>query len=180
MKHCDKFIIVLLICTVAAFCAVLPAKAQIGDKKKGDPRIARALTELKLKYEINDDSSFRLNPISLANGRKQTVVIESKTETYRGLEIREILGAAYIKRGLLSEKVANYLLRQTYENKLGFWCIRYLSVDGTPADEGLTIVMYVVRVAADSDTDTLKSSILNVASAADDMEKLLTDGKDLI
>src|SRR5438270_4384084 len=91
------------------------AFAQVGNTAKkppADPRVKAALDEIGYKFELNDDNDYKLVPIqteqagTAANGkpiwRSQLVYVNSNTEKYGSLEIREVLAPAYLSEGPLS------------------------------------------------------------------------------
>ena len=88
------------------------AAAQIGGAPKkapADPRVRAALEQLGYKYELTEENEYRLFPIETepagtdANGkptyRSQLVYINSATEPYGTLEIREVWSPAFLLHG---------------------------------------------------------------------------------
>lgn len=154
---------VLLICAVPVF-------AQLGKSATGDARIRSALNQLDLKYKVTDLGNFRM-VFSLDEGRTQLVFINSKTETYHGLEIREVWAPAYKSENPFSAAVANRLLTDSDENKIGAWAV-YRDNDNA------YVAKYVAKIDAGADPQSLQAVITAVIKCADAMEKELTGSRD--
>ena len=138
----------------------------LGDKKKVDKRVEKALDRLGFKYTLTSESSFKLI-FDVGEGRSQTVFVDSTTSEYRELEVREVWSPAYKSSSKnIPEKIANKLLEDTSRKKIGAW-----SKEGSYA-------VFVSKISADADDESLKSMIKLVLSAADTMEEELTSGKD--
>lgn len=135
--------------------------------EKYDKRIKRALDELKLKYTITDDNDFRLY-YDLGEGRSQLVFINSNTEEYKELEIREIwsVGLESKDGANFSSEIANRLLRENAKYKMGGW-----TSSGKNA-------IFAIKISANADPDSLASAIGFAYFQADKIEKEYTDGKD--
>lgn len=163
------------------------ASAQVGipaSKPPSDPRIKVALDKIGYKYEMTADNDYKLVPIrteqvgtkpdGTPNMRSQIVYVNSNTEKYGALEIREVLAPAFLSTGPLTADVANRLLRENNSVKLGSW--RLIPIN-SGANAGKFLVMFAVQIAADSDAETLRLAIKNVILNADRMENSIT-GKD--
>ncbi|HEX8707854.1 MAG TPA: hypothetical protein VF723_06290 [Pyrinomonadaceae bacterium] len=159
------------------FLFVQAASAQLGNaarKPPADARVRSALNEIGYKFEMTGDNDFKLVPIKTEGERSQLVYVNSNTEKYGTLEIREVLAPAFLSNGPLSAAVANRLLRENNEVKLGSW---RLVVINSGDNAGKYLAMYAAQVAADSDAESLRLAIKSVILIADRMEKELT-GKD--
>ena len=164
------------------------AFAQVGNTAKkppADPRVKAALDEIGYKFELTDDNDYKLVPIQTeqtgtsADGkpiwRSQLVYVNSNTEKYGTLEIREVLSPAFLSNGPLSAAVANRLLRENNSVKLGSW---RLVVINSGANAGKYLAMFAAQVSADSDPESLRLTIKSVILIADRMEKELTGADD--
>lgn len=176
---------------LALSCVLLFAQvagAQIGGAAKkppADPRVRAALEEIGYKYELTDDNDYKLVPIQTeesgktADGkpifRSQLVYVNSNTEKYGTLEIREVLAPAFLSSGPLSAAVANRLLRENNSVKLGSW---RLVVINSGANAGKYLAMFAAQISADSDPESLRLTIKSVILIADRMEKELTGSDD--
>jgi hypothetical protein len=157
--------------------------AQVGSnsrKRQADPRIKAALEEIGYKYELTEDKDYRLTIENdqmekVVNGktsyRSQLAFVNSNTEKYSSLEIREVWSPAFYSAGPLSAAIANRLLRENNSVKFGAW-----RVDVQEAS-GKYLTMFAVQIAADSDAEALRLAIKSVILVADRMENELT-GKD--
>lgn len=162
-----KRAILVLACVL---CGVVLAQAQSGGaaRKSGDARVKTLLTQLGLKYELTAAGDFKLSPARTESGRDQVVYVNSKTQEYGTLEIREVLSPAYLSNGPLSAGVANRLLRENNEVKFGAWRVE-------PQNDGHEyLVVFVAQISAKSDAETLRLAIKSVLIIADRMEKELT------
>lgn len=170
------------------FCLLLfsyVAAAQIGNaarKPPADPRVKIALDEIGYKYDLTESNNYRLNPIQTEQigtkpdktpiYRSQLVYVNSTTETYGSLEIREVWSPAFYSAGPLSAALANRLLRENNSVKFGAWRVE------VQEDSGKYLAMFAVQLAADSDAESLRLAIKSVILIADRMEKELTGADD--
>jgi len=132
---------------------------------KADPRVKAALVSLKYKYSVTDRNNYQVE-FTLKDKRTQAVFINSATEKFGKLEIREVTSTAYKVKGALSAEQANRLLQDNNKRKWGGW--RAVEEDGT------TYVLYAVQLPAGADAATLDDAIDAVMYTADDMEKEVT------
>jgi hypothetical protein len=143
-----------------------------GARKTGDARVKALLDQIGYKYELTVDGDFKLIPIATDSGRSQLAYVVSKTHQYGTLEIREVMSPAYSSTGPLSATIANRLLRENGEVKLGAWRIE------PHANGQKSLALFAVQVAATSDAETLRLAIKSVILVADRMEKELTGTDD--
>lgn len=149
------------------FALVIPCSAQVGAKNAGDKRIKALLDEAELKFTLDDDGDFRLHN-EVADGRSQLIWILSNTSDLRGLEIREVWSIGYKSGQPFNAKIANQLLEQNCQTKIGAWQMRKMGED--------YVAVFSAQIAADTDVDTLTTVIDAVAQTADNMEAELTKG----
>jgi len=170
------------------FCLLLFAHAiaaQIGNtarKAPADPRVRVALDEIGYKYDLTENNNYRLNPIQTEQAgtkpdktpiyRSQLVYVNSTTEKYGTLEIREVWSPAFYSAGPLSAALANRLLRENNSVKFGAWRVE------VQEDSGKYLAMFAVQIAADGDAESLRLAIKSVILIADRMEKELTGADD--
>lgn len=150
-----------------------------------DPRVNAALDRIGYKYELDKNNDYKLTPIQTeqtgtsADGkpiwRTQLVYVNSNTEKYGSLEIREVLAPAFLSNGPLSTEVANRLLRENNSVKLGSW--RLVAINSGP-NAGKYLAMFAAQINADSDPESLRLTIKSVILIADRMEKELTNADD--
>jgi hypothetical protein len=177
--------IVLFVCLL--FAAPVAAAQTHTDTTKppADPRVKIALDRIGYKYELDTNNDYKLTPIQTeqtgtsADGkaiwRTQLVYVNSNTERYGALEIREVLAPAFLSNGPLSAEVANRLLRENNLVKLGSW--RLVLINSGP-NAGKYLAMFAAQINADSDSESLRLTIKSVILIADRMEKELTNADD--
>jgi len=141
-----------------------------GKKQKGDPRIRAILEEEDIQYEIDSDNDFKI-VIGLENDRSQVVFVNSNTETFAGVEIREIWSIGLKQNEPLSADMANELLRRNNQYKVGSWSV----VQGD--DEVLAV--FTIVVSADADNSEILQIIFAVAEHADQIESEFLKNDDL-
>jgi hypothetical protein len=169
-------------------CAAKVASAQPAAptaKPPADPRVKAALDSIGYKYELDNNNDYKLVPIQTEqigtkpdgtpNFRTQLVYVNSNTETYGSLEIREVLAPAFLSNGPLAPAVANRLLRENNSVKLGSW--RLVAINSGP-NAGKYLAMFAAQIAANSDAESLRLTIKSVILVADRMEKELTGTDD--
>ena len=149
-------------------CLPITLNAQIGAKKQHDARVERMLDALELKYEIISDGDFKLGN-RLDSGRTQILFVNSNTEKYQNMEIREIWSVAYISDDLASSTIMRKLLKDNGTRKLGSWKLW--------TNNGKEVAVFYAQIAADADRYAFLSALQIVSQTADEMEKDLT-GKD--
>ena len=172
----------MMLVLTALLCLTQFAAAQMGARPaaarpaatSGDARVKRVLDELGYRYEVNSSNDFKLTQPTGDGDRTQIVYVNSNTETYGSLEIREVLAPAFLSDGPLSGAVANRLLRENNDAKLGAWRIVPIN---SGANAGKYLALFCVQLAADSDAETLRLGIKSALVLADKLEKELT-GKD--
>jgi hypothetical protein len=178
----------ILLVVFLLFIAQVAAAQTHGDNSASptaDPRVKAALDRIGYKYELNKENDYKLTPIQTeqtgtsADGkpiwRSQLVYVNSNTERYGALEIREVLAPAFLSSGPLSATVANRLLRENNIVKLGSW--RLVPITTGP-NAGSYLAMFAAQISADSDAESLRLAIKSVILIADRMEKELTNADD--
>ena len=137
-------------------------------KKAGDPAVAAQLKALEYKYEIDEDGDYRLLfDVDDESKRTQLVFVRSNVESYGGHSVREVWSAGYKASGdAFPANVANRLLEASMDSKMGGW-----GKQGPAA-------IYIVRIPANADKDTLDRALTAAIDSADEMEAELTPGKD--
>uniref|UniRef100_A0A7C4CC45 YbjN domain-containing protein n=1 Tax=candidate division WOR-3 bacterium TaxID=2052148 RepID=A0A7C4CC45_UNCW3 len=161
-----------LLNTVVAILFLAPgASAQLGSTRQGDARVRKTLTEAGIEFTVDDDGDFKLIR-TLDNGRTQLVYINSGTETFKNLEIREVWAPAHKTTGQFPAKVANDLLLDSFRKKIGAWQTIFKESDNS------YLAVFAAKIDADADAPSLNACITAVAQSADEMEEKLTGDKD--
>ena len=156
---------VLLALTLGGAAGAQIGETPVGETQVGDVRVREALEELELNYEIDADGDYKVIVEFEEGGRSQVAIINSRTETLRPLEIREVWSPAFISDRKLKGKVANRLLMDNFERKLGAWQIL------TNGDQ--QVAVFSVKLAADAAPASLLTTLEAVLTTADQMEKEL-------
>ena len=159
----------ILVVLIIAFTATSVCLSQVGAKKSSDRRVERLLDEADLKYEVDGDGDFTLVN-GLKNDRSQIAWILSRTSKLGSLEIRQIWSVGYRSKSPLSETLANRLLKENTQVKIGAWQVRKMGDD--------YVAVFCAQIAADTDKETLLLALLAVTKTADELEKELTDKDD--
>ncbi len=158
----------LFIILVLGLVAAGSAAAQ--DTTKGDPRVARQLDRLGLKYKLTDSGNYSLT-YDLKGGRSQTVYIMGTTEKYNDTEIRELWSRAGTYDTLPPADVMQTLLEESGTEKIGFWSIE-------KSDGGGYIVYFSVKVPVYVRDSDLSSLLELTADVADQKEQELFNSDD--
>jgi len=160
------------------------AFTQSSGKPPVDTRVKAALDKIGYKYELDVNNDFKLTPIQTEQvntpegksaWRTQLVYVNSSTEKYGSLQVREVLAPAFLSDSALSADLANRLLRENNKVKLGAW--RVVVINSGP-NAGKYLAMYGAQVDANCDAETLRLAIKSVILVADRMEKDVTRGDD--
>jgi len=141
-----------------------------GSKKKGDPRVRAILDAEGIKYETDTDGDYRI-VFGFDDNRSQVVFVNSNTETFAGVEIREVWSVGLKGGGQLSAAVANDLLVRNGQYKVGAWQV------SRSGDQ--LIALFKVALSADADRSELVPVLSAVAVQADEVEKEFLKNDDL-
>jgi hypothetical protein len=135
----------------------------------GDPRVAKALEELDINFEVDSDGDFKFG-FNLGEGRSQLGFIRSKTFEFGGLEMREIFSVGLNSFGAFDARTANFLLEQNGNVKIGGWAI-------ARDDKDHHLALFSAKIAADLAGELLMGVIYAVLTTADRIEERLS-GRD--
>ena len=154
---------IIAVASVALLLSATALFAQLGSSQSdADPRVRKVLDQLGLNYDVDSDGDFKLI-VETGDERTQLVFINSNTENLDPFEIREIWGPAHSSDGPFSREVANELLLDSFQKKLGAW--------QTMKTGDTYVAVFSAKVAAELDQDSLDRIIRTVAESADVMEK---------
>ena len=145
-----------------------PPVAEEPSAPQHDLHIKNLLDELGLNYAIGDDRDFKLE-FQYDSGRSQVLFVNSTTEEYKNMEIREVWSFAHKEETPLPGWMANKLLESSDNAKWGAW-----EVTG----KGPYFVIFVVKLDAHCSAQTLSDAMKVVRNQADDMEKELNGADD--
>ena len=153
-----------LLCSVSIATLLVAAPALAADH---DAIIKAQLEAKGTPFEIDDDGDFRI-VVNLGNDRTQLVWVRSVVEETDHQRVREIWSPGYQgKLDSFPASVANELLEDSHERKLGGWVKQE------------RVAMFVIKIPADANADVLDESIDLAATTADEVELELTGGDDL-
>ena len=131
-----------------------------------DPRVETALDQLELSYSLTDDNTYKMT-LNVGDNRTHLLFVNSRTETYQNTEIREIWAPAYRSAQALQPHLANRLLKDSYQKKMGAW--------QTSQSDGIYYVTFVAKIPVDLDLQSLGNILVLVVETADEMERELSD-----
>ncbi len=136
------------------------------------PRLEAAMDDTDLMYRVDEDGDVQLE-IAWDDNRSQLVIVNSATETYDDMEVREVWTrvAIYEDFDSIPKKDLLALLEASEQLKMG----RYTAIT---ADDGSVMIFLAVVVDANMSGEDLASVIDIVAVQGDEMEKDLMDGSD--
>jgi hypothetical protein len=138
-------------------------------KAAPDARVKKLLDARKIDCDLTKAGNFKVT-FNLKNGRSQAALITSATYRYMNLEIREIVSPAYKSAAPFTAEVADRLLSDNNDKKLGAWVMQ-------KEKDGCYYASFVTKVPADCSEEYFFSALRLTLEAADEMEKELT-GKD--
>ena len=145
------------------------ARAQLGNEDSTyDLRVKAILDDIGYKYDITDNGDFKI-VIALDSDRTQAVYVKSATEFYDEMEVREIWSFGYSCTGPLPADVANKLLQNSFDQKIGAWQVA--------SNDSVSIAIFAIKMSANADETSVKSAIIAAVRNADAVEMDLT-GKD--
>jgi len=129
-----------------------------------DARLKKAFDSLGIKYTTNSSGNYIVS-YQMENNpeRSHGVFVVSGTETYRGIEIREIWSVAAVLPSYPSEDIIYAMMAQNSTIKVGAWAIE-------ASDEEVWII-YTVKVPAAMSAKDLSNLIYFVAEICDEWEE---------
>ena len=163
MKAFPRFL--LFASLFAALFAVAPVLAQLGDEEevapKSDARVRAALNEAGLKFEVDSDGDYRVILKYESSGRSQLVFINSDTEKFENMEIREVWSIGAESKSGFTRPQLESLLKLNNGYKMGSW---RLTSNGQRA-------IFCVTASARANAESLKAIADLVARATDELER---------
>jgi hypothetical protein len=151
---------------LAALCAASLLSAAPADKK-ADPRVEATLTRLGLHYTVNSSGNAVVS-FDEAKSRSQSVFIMSKTDTYNGVEIREIWSNAGTFNTMPDADSLVDLMSESGKNKIGSWALE-------ETDAGTYLLFYTIKFPADASDDAYRMMLEFASSITDERELALFD-----
>ncbi len=150
------------------FLGLLSASA-LSAQPDSDPVVL--MDRLGYNYSFTEAGNIRTVFEVGKDDRTQLVIVKTKTQTYLGTEIREVLSiAGQFKKA--KREVLIRLLEDSGRKKLGSWSIEF-------DEEAKTyVVFFTAKIPATVDEETLKAVLLLVSESADEMEQALMKGDD--
>jgi predicted SPOUT superfamily RNA methylase MTH1 len=147
------------------FGIAVPGFTQKARLQAGEPdqRVEKALKKLGLKYKVDKEGDFLL-VFATEGGRNQVVIINSRTETLRKMELREIWSPAAQFSSTPPSALSQALLEKNASFKVGSYAYK-------KAGEGdAYYLVFHAQISADASAEELLSVVIGVAGAADATE----------
>lgn len=145
--------------------ALLLALAGTASAAAPDKAVGLTLEKLGYTYEVDEDGDYRM-VFETEGERSQLVYVRSAVEEFGAHNVREIWSPGYqSSTDHLPEAVANRLLADSNESKLGGW---------VKQDR---VAMFVVKIDANASPEALSDAVDAAVRGADAIELELT-GKD--
>ncbi len=157
-----------LLCLSAAIA--FTAAAAFAADGTVDARLGKQLDKLGLHYTTTKSGNYSLQQ-DLDGNRTQTVYIMSKTETYGGLEIREIWSNAGNFDAVPSSDQMSQLLEDNNTEKIGAWNLE-------ASDDGSYLVYFSIKIPVYLKDKDLSDMIDFAATVGDGMEAKLFNTDD--
>jgi hypothetical protein len=149
---------------IAAAFASTAAAAEAA-AKQADPRVVSALDRLGLHYTVNSSGNVAVT-YDEDKGRSQSVFIMSATDSYNGIEIREIWSNAGTFDAKPAPDVLVDLMTESGKNKIGSWALE-------ETDAGKYLLFYTIKFPADASDEAYQMMLEFAASVADERELAL-------
>jgi hypothetical protein len=148
--------------TVAASGILFAQDTSTKSTDKGDQRVADQLNRLGLHYTLTKSGNYSVT-FDLDSGRSQVAYVTARTETYGGMEIREVWSRAGTMNDVRSADVMQKLLEDSGTEKIGSWALEESS-------DGGYILYFSVRVPVDPKDSEMKALLEFTANVADKKE----------
>jgi len=134
------------------------ARLQAGEP---DQRVEKALKKLGLKYTVDKDGDFKL-VLATEGDRTQVVFINSRTETLRKMEIREIWSPAAKFSSKPPSALSQALLEKNGSFKIGSYAYKKAG--------DVYVLVFHAQISANASAEELLSVVIGVAGVADAAE----------
>lgn len=132
-----------------------------------DGSVQARLEERGLHYKIDADGDFKVTYVYKQEGRSQLVFVRGKSETVKGLTIREIFSpAARLGKDGIGSDQALLLLNNSQRNKLGSWEVQ------------LDALYFVIKLPDTLSAEQLEAVMDIAAETADNMERQISGNRD--
>ena len=156
---------------ITAFLIIIAAVSLLAAQSAtGDPRVKKTLERLGLNYQLSKSGNFNVTYNIENSERTHMVTIMSKTETYRGIEIREIYAIAASLDDYPPEELIYRMMEENSTLKLGAW--------GMEASSDGVYIYFTTKIPADVKDNDLKYYSYFVAEIADELEEELLGSDD--
>ena len=126
-----------------------------------DQRVEKILKQLGLKYKVTEDGDFKL-VFTTQGDRTQVVFINSRTETLRKMEIREIWSPAAKFSSTPPSALSQALLEKNGSFKIGSYAYKKAG--------DFYFLVFNVQISANASAEELLSVLIGVAETADATE----------
>ena len=167
--QCWSLVAFLLMCV----CFQESLVGQESETPEHDARVKTLLDETDLKYEIDKDGDFKLL-FEYDDGRSHIVFVNSGTESYQGMEIREVWAVGYVPPedgDKVESKICENLIRANATSKIGAWQVQKMG--------DKEVAVFRAMIPAASDQQTLTDTLKLVGISADEKESELLKSDDL-
>lgn len=154
----------------SVLCFVAQMDARAGGPEQ-DKRVKASLERAGMKFDVTPDGDYKLGIAWSGEKRSHIVFIESRTQSLRQLELRDVCAAGFVGDVVLSDAIMTRLLERNAAVKMGAWQAQHFGRK--------VAAMFCAKVPADSDGIVLGLAVTFVATEADDVEKALTGKDDL-
>jgi len=134
------------------------ARLQAGEP---DQRVEKALKKLGLKYTVDKDGDFKLI-FTTEGDRTQVVFINSGTETFRKMEIREIWSPAAKFSSTPPSALSQALMEKNSSYKIGSYAYKKAG--------DVYVLVFHAQISANASAEELLSVVIGVAETADEAE----------
>ena len=132
-----------------------------------DASVQTRLDERGLKYKIDADGDFKVTYAYKNENRSQLVFVRGKSETVRGMVIREVFSpAARLGKDGIGAEQALLLLNNSQSNKLGSWEVQ------------LDALYFVIKLPDTLSAEQLETVMDIAAETADNMERKISGNRD--
>ena len=153
---------VLLVLLAMTIPAAMPAAAA-----EIDTRVLSQLNEIGMAYQIDEDNDFAL-VINFDDDRSQLVFVRSQVYSSRGLGMRDVWSVAFDSPGeSMPEGLETRLLKENVNLVMGGW----VRIENQ--------IAHMAKIPENTSAEVLRSAILEVAEAADELEKELVGTDEL-
>ncbi|OQY40345.1 MAG: hypothetical protein B6229_01965 [Spirochaetaceae bacterium 4572_7] len=128
----------------------------------------KLLATTTFHYSTDTDGDYVID-YKTRTGRDQQIIVRKHTNAFQNIYVREIISIAKVYTNeIIPEKLTKYLLIDNYSSKyIGNWAIH--------KKDDISTILFIAKLPYDTERLFLEAAVVEVAEAADALEKAMEE-----